>query len=143
MPLGLVPRVLTQGIGWTCQEVHHWGNAFSSTANFVSFNSREREISEKSRGVITVILLRRQVKPNLALSVLSCLARVFVLLLSGAENKLLCPNWCDVHFRTSHLPPPFCPRPCGLERPSRQGRVFWKKCERCIDRSTQRQPCFL
>ena len=52
MPLGLVLRLRTQGISWSCQEVHHWANAFSSTANFVIFDSREREIGEKSRGVI-------------------------------------------------------------------------------------------
>ena len=34
------------------QEVQHWANAFSSTANVVSFDSREPEIGEKSRGVI-------------------------------------------------------------------------------------------
>ena len=48
---------LNSGHQLVCQKVHHCGNAFSNTANFVSFNSREREIGEKSRGVIAVILL--------------------------------------------------------------------------------------
>ena len=32
--------------------MHRWATVFSNTANFVSFNSHEREIGKKSRGVI-------------------------------------------------------------------------------------------
>ena len=48
--LWLMPRVWTQDLSWWHQEVQRWANAFSSTANFMSFNSCEREISKKSRG---------------------------------------------------------------------------------------------
>ena len=57
MPLSLVPGVRTHGLGWWHQEVHRWANAFNSTANFVTFNSWEREIGKNSRGVMALILL--------------------------------------------------------------------------------------
>ena len=45
------PQVMTPG------GAHLGHNAFRSTANFVSFNSRKREIGKKSRGVIIVVTL--------------------------------------------------------------------------------------
>ena len=52
-----MPRVWTHDLCRWHQKVHCWANVFSSTASFVTFISRKREIGEKSRGVIALILL--------------------------------------------------------------------------------------
>ena len=50
--------------------MHRWANAFSSTANFVNFNSRKHEIDEKSRGGIAVTLILRMRRRRRSKSVL-------------------------------------------------------------------------
>ena len=59
MPLWLTPWVRTQNLSWWHQKVDRCANVFSSPANCVSFNSCEHELGGKSRGVISVILLKQ------------------------------------------------------------------------------------